>query len=235
MVSSQNNVGTLQENISSSVPLFLFLAGFYIVWSLRATILFFDDGIQSEVLRNIYSSAIKFILWVLPVFAYLKYVDGRNPFSYLKISTVPQQSEMIFSVIAIILYFAGLIIIAKIFNGKSLRSLFNSPLSEIAITFLLVFFSPIWEEIMYRGFILQKLKELIGFWKGNLLTSLLFVLVHWPYWIWTKGFHLDMLNVSARIFILSCFLGFLVKKSNSLWPSVSAHIINNFLAKYLGG
>jgi len=39
------------------------------------------------------------------------------------------------------------------------------------------------EEIPYRGFMLQKLAERLGFWRANLITSLLFLAIHLPGWI----------------------------------------------------
>ena len=96
-----------------------------------------------------------------------------------------------------------------------------------------VAFSPVSEEIFYRGFILSELGERMGFWSANLLTSVLFVSIHWPYWIWSVGFNPSMAMISVAIFTLSLFLGYLVKLTDSIWPAVAAHILNNFIASFL--
>lgn len=212
----------------------LFLALFFIVWALRATLFYFiDEGIQSPLLKSVYSNAIKFALWVIPAVAYVALVKRREPLRFLRISTRVEGKRLLYAAAAIALYFAGVIVFERFTSGKTLASLFNSSAAEWLAVLLGVAFSPVSEEILYRGFILRELGERMGFWSANLLTSVLFVLIHWPYWIWATGFKLSMAITSVTIFILSLFLGYLVKLTGSIWPSVAAHILNNFVASFL--
>jgi membrane protease YdiL (CAAX protease family) len=96
-----------------------------------------------------------------------------------------------------------------------------------------IFFSPISEEILFRGFVLNKLAERLKFWMANLLTAVLFTLIHWPFWIWRNGLNGWLIQTSAGIFLLAILLGYVVKLTNSLWPAVAVHIANNFLAHFL--
>ena len=96
-----------------------------------------------------------------------------------------------------------------------------------------IFFSPISEEILFRGFILNKLGETLRFWTANLLTAVLFTLIHWPFWLWRNGFQVGMLQTSAGIFLLAILLGYVVRLTNSLWPAVAVHVANNLLAHFL--
>jgi hypothetical protein len=103
------------------------------------------------------------------------------------------------------------------------RSLFHlRPLSEtLSLTSLLVIpLAPIAEEIFFRGFVLRKLGGLGSFWKANLATSFLFVLIHWPYWLYADGVRAGRVRDSAAIFLLGCFPGFLVRRTDSLWPAI---------------
>jgi len=89
------------------------------------------------------------------------------------------------------------------------------------------------EEILFRGFILTTLRERLRFVPANLITSLLFTMIHWPYHLWA-GMPLPRLAMlSVSLFIIGYLLGYLVKLTNSLWPSVGAHIANNFLVGFL--
>lgn len=210
------------------MPFLLFAGLFFVVWTFRATLLYsLDTSIQSEAPRNVYSNAVKFALWVLPVLIYLKKVDGKNPLSYLRITTPISKASLLFSFIAIILYFSVVILLGLFAQGKHVS--FNLD----GVVVLSTSISSLFEEVLFRGFILNKLREMASFRVANLLAALLFTLVHWPNWLWTKGFQTQMLVDSLSIFILACFLGYLVKRTNSLWPSVAAHIINNLVAGIL--
>jgi membrane protease YdiL (CAAX protease family) len=93
-----------------------------------------------------------------------------------------------------------------------------------------VFFSPVCEEILFRGFVLNRLNESLSFRKSNLIASFLFMLTHWPYWVSKFGFSGQVIRDSVNIFLLGCLFGWLMKKTNSLWPAIGAHIANNFLS-----
>ena len=73
----------------------------------------------------------------------------------------------------------------------------------------------------------------MGFLRADLLTSALFVLAHWPYWLWANGFSASMMVTSLSIFVLAVFLGHVLRWTNSLWPCVAVHVFNNFLNGFL--
>ena len=68
---------------------------------------------------------------------------------------------------------------------------------------------------------------------ANLLTSLLFVGVHLPYWLTHEGFTINVLTNSVGVFIFSLVAGWLYLRSASLWPPTLAHIANNFVSALL--
>ena len=218
----------------SASQILLYLLLFFLVWTLRASVFYFvDTDIESNTLRNIYSNAVKLIVWVLPVFFYLKYFSKENPLTKLKLTTSTTKRHFLYATLAIIVYFTGLLIFEFIVSGKTLWPLFDSTPAELIQAFALVSISPIFEEILFRGFILNECWEIMSFWKANLLTSILFVLAHYPNWLWVNGFQPWILFLSLSIFALSLFLGWLVKKTDSLYPSMIAHVINNFLVGFL--
>ena len=224
----------LAARSGSTRALVLSLILFFVVWSLRATVFYFiDEKIESELWRGIYSNSVKLALWVIPAVVYVAVVEGEDPFSFLKITTPIERKRLLYSAVAIALYFAGVIAFERFTSGKTLAALFDSGASEWMAVLFGVAFSPVSEEILYRGFILTEFWERMGFWKANLITSALFVSIHWPHWLWATGFKPWMAVTSVTMFILSMFLGYLVKLSGSIWPSVAAHILNNFIASFL--
>jgi membrane protease YdiL (CAAX protease family) len=62
------------------------------------------------------------------------------------------------------------------------------------------------------------------------VASLLFTAIHWPYWLYSQGWSVGLLVTSAQIFLLALLLGYLVKKTESLWPSILTHLLNNLLS-----
>jgi membrane protease YdiL (CAAX protease family) len=210
-------------------PFVIFLILFFIVWSLRATIFFsLDQRFESAFSKAVYSNTLKFILWTLPVFIYLKMFEGVRPFEYLKLTTRVNQRGLMYAVAASVIFFGGLVSLEHFASGKNLY-LSNVPGMAILSSSV----SSALEEIFFRGFVLNELWQKFGFRPANLIAAILFTLIHWPNWLWTSGFNLSMIATSLSILVLGVFLGYLMKWTNSLWPSIAAHIINNTLSVLL--
>src|SRR5436853_4727060 len=219
---------------SSFKHLLIFILLFFAVWTVRATVLFFiDERIHSEVLSSIYSNAVKFLIWVVPAGIYLRKLDRQPALGYLKLTTPINKKGLVYAIIISALYFAATIVFETRVGGKNLHALVAASPAEWLRALAFIFFSPISEEILFRGFVLDKLAERLKFWMANLLTAVLFTLIHWPFWIWRNGFHISTLQTSAGIVLLAILLGYVVKLANSLWPAVAVHIANNFLAHFL--
>ena len=80
--------------------------------------------------------------------------------------------------------------------------------------------APISEDILFRGYLFGKLRKYAPLWLSVLLTSLLFVLVHFQ------------LNVSIDVFALSIVLCLLRVYTKSLWASILLHALKNAIAYY---
>ena len=83
---------------------------------------------------------------------------------------------------------------------------------------------------MFRGFILNKLMDRTSFWKANLITSLLFVAIHIPFWLYARGLTGEVAFVLGGVMVVSLILGYFFKKFDSLIPPILAHVINNMIA-----
>ena len=85
--------------------LLLYVALFFAIWAIRATLLSpLIEGIQPAWWYRIVSDTIRLLIWVMPVFAYLKWHDKQNPLSYLKLNTPIDSSSVWPSLIVIGIY-----------------------------------------------------------------------------------------------------------------------------------
>lgn len=90
------------------------------------------------------------------------------------------------------------------------------------MAFLLIFVVPIVEEILFRGFLQTWLKQNFGRGRAIVIASSIFAFFHFSL---SQGLYNVELLLS--LFILSCFLGFLYERQQSLWASIGLHAIFN--------
>lgn len=95
---------------------------------------------------------------------------------------------------------------------------FQLPLDRYIDVFLVV---GITEEMVFRGIILKEFIKRISFRKANVITALLFLLIHYPIWIHNgKFFHFGS---HIYIFLLGVVFGYIYRKTGSLWSVVILH------------
>ncbi|MBI4234728.1 CPBP family intramembrane metalloprotease [Candidatus Peregrinibacteria bacterium] len=85
----------------------------------------------------------------------------------------------------------------------------------LIIGFVTIIIGPIIEEIFFRGFILRSLGDKIGLFFASIISALLFALLHFQF------------EVFFPILILGLLINQLVIKTNSLYPAIAFHILNN--------
>jgi uncharacterized protein len=89
------------------------------------------------------------------------------------------------------------------------------------------------EEVLFRGFFLQKLAERMTFDRANLLQTGLFVLIHVPGWILLGQFHFPRaLGLIGSVAVIALLLGWLLRRTRSLWACMVCHSLNN-LASFI--
>jgi membrane protease YdiL (CAAX protease family) len=223
--------------MKTTPQLFLvFFITFYMVWAVRATVFYstVDLAIPGETGRLIFSNIVKFVLWVVPAAVYVARLERDDPLVQMKITTPVDRRGLLTGLLVSLLYFIAVFSFEKFQSGRTLAALLRAPAGAWLAAFAISFLSPISEEIMFRGFVLPHLSSRMGFWKANLLQAVLFTAMHWPSWLWTAGFQAGILTTSLGIFLLAVLLGWLLRRTNSVWPPVAVHILNNFLAGFLG-
>ena len=91
------------------------------------------------------------------------------------------------------------------------------------------------EEVFFRGFLLNKLWQSMGFWRANMASSSLFALVHFPGW-----FALDralplVATDTLGLLVLGMVFSWAMKKTGSLWTAYILHALNNLLVVVILG
>lgn len=208
----------------------IYIAAFFVIWALRATVLIrIDESIASDVGKNLYSNALKLAIWVLPVFITLALVR-IEPLAYLKLTTQVNKRGLVVSSLVVFIWLSLVVIGESFLQGKSIGGLLSAKAPLWLGILMGVSLSPIWEEILFRGFFLNRLNESLSFWKSNLISAFLFALAHAPYWVSKNGFSGPVIKDLLNVFLLGCLFGWVMKKTNSLWPAIGAHIANNFIS-----
>ncbi len=201
-------------------------------------------GINREKLSTMLSTnifiqflSISFIEYFIIVLLFLWYLYHKKPFlKSVKIDKKPKLMDVLIAVITYGLYFITFVAVVFVisqftrgFNTNQTQQLgFTSPSNTgyILVFVSLVILPAITEEILFRGFLFQRLSKIINTKVAAIITSLLF-----------GAAHLELLSggpinyvAATDTFILSLFLIYLLYKSNSLWPSIFLHAIKNTIA-----
>ena len=205
----------------------LFLVGFYAVWALRVVILSpLLAQIQSPWVGQIASDGVRVLVWMLPVFLYVRFVERVPALTYLRMDSFGQRWGIWLG--------AGVVFVLAVFGGQALLTGSASlQRPENGAAWALMLFklpaAPLVEEIFFRGFVQRTLTVRFPFWAGNLLTALLFTAAHWVGWGYFFGWQ-TILALSPGVFAIGWVLGFITHKTGSTWPGVIVHIFNNFVS-----
>ncbi len=207
----------LKSKLTAILPLVIFLIIFYVSDTLR---LYFEHITNFHVDR--------LFTWVIPIFLFVIFILKKNPFDYLKLRPGIRRG-----------IFWGIIIsVVHIFLYCSLRYWWNH---ELTIHFNLNL-QRYWDEIltvgsveetMFRGLVLQNLHQVFSFKIATILSAVLFLLAHLPYWYFGNQFTLPLASIIYDFFFICAFgllQGFFLKKTNSLWTCIIHHSVNNALA-----
>ena len=84
-------------------------------------------------------------------------------------------------------------------------------------------------EEIFRGFLLNKFWQTMGFWRANLASSSLFALVRFPGWF-ALGKAMPLVVTDALgLFVFGIVFGWAMKKTSSLWTAYTLYALNNLL------
>ncbi len=151
-----------------------------------------------------------------PVILYLKYKDKVNPFEFLKLNKNIKKG-LTTGLLISFLFVAALVIKNFILGFESVN--FN-----IGLLWIVGLLVGLFEEIPFRGFIFQKLSKRMSFMIANIITTILFVSIHLPVWIYTNA---NLASSIPSVFVVSLILGYLFEEYDSLWVPILCHAVFN--------
>jgi uncharacterized protein len=207
-------------------PFVAYVLVFFIVWSTL-----WVRGVYPWAVRRLgdttlaYASvnlAFRYAIWVLPVFLYLRRVDHVDPVEYLRLRLHWKRGLAV----GIVLAGVNFMLAVWRFGLPNLRAAYITWNSVLSTSILIGFF----EEIPFRGFMLQKLEERFAFWIAATISSVLFVGIHVPGWVLLRT--LSAPDV-AFIFVFGMIMAIVFRFSKSLWAPIIAHSLNDFIAGVL--
>ena len=166
--------------------------------------------------------AVRALIWVLPVFLYLYYVDRIDPLDYLKLKQQWLRGILFGAGFAVVILLLSLAQHGWPHPRPGVLT-WNSVLS----TSLLIGFV---EEIPYRGFVFQKLCEWMSRKSAVAISSLLFVAIHLPGWI---SLHLLTVPILIFVFVFGVLMALLFLYARSLWAPIISHSLNDFFSAVL--
>lgn len=203
-------------------PFLAYVAAFHLAWVAwpyvvypRLTAAFGERTLTYALLQL----SIRILVWVVPVWLYLRCLDRVDPLGYLKLRHHIRRGLVVGLVLTAV-NLAGTIARFGLPELTAERVTWNSILGT---SFLIGFI----EEIPYRGFMLQKFAERVGFWLATLITSLLFLAIHLPGWMALQTLRFD---AAVTIFIFGVVMALVFRWSGSLWAPILGHSANDFLS-----
>lgn len=209
-----------------ATPFVIYLVAFFVVWSTvwvagvyPWAVRRLGDATLAYALVNL---AFRFAIWVLPVFWYLRVVDRVDPFEYLRLRLRWRRGVAVGVAVSCINF-----ALAAWRYGWPHWHHANITWNSILSTSILIGF---FEEIPFRGFMLQKLEEGFGFWIAATISSVLFVGIHVPGWVLYGK--LNASNV-AFVMVFGMIMALLFRYTRSLWAPVVAHSLNDFISAVL--
>lgn len=195
------------------------------------------DLITNNVFAQLFLTFIIAIVTSGAVLIVAKKVFGDKEFKtkllLMKKPTVRQFGEV---AVVYTIYYLSLVVVATIVsiftsvNVDQAQELGisdpQSILSKIAVFGMLVILPPLYEELLFRGFVFQLLKKHSGVIVSFVSTSILFGIAHLEY---------DNLNWIAAIdtLIFSGFLIYISQKHKSIYSAMLLHAIKNGIAFYI--
>lgn len=212
----QKKAGVSRQDIGRVVIFFLLLFGFN---TFRVVVLLPWEGHLNDVVATVMELVTKGMIWIGLPFLFLTYGE-KQPF-WTTITLSGNVSR------GIVVGLLGSLVLACNLVFQLMHV--HHPLHVVAPTLFQsvpVACDGILEEIAFRGYLLQKFQRWMPFFVANLLTAVLFVIMHIPMWMSTGT---NIAAVVVPLLTIALALGFMVELSCSLWSGIIFHTANNVI------
>jgi membrane protease YdiL (CAAX protease family)/uncharacterized RDD family membrane protein YckC len=211
-----------------SQTFWLMLAGFAIALISPALVLPFDPDLSSDgallAAQGLFELSLLFV--AIGVASEWRFQPVRQALERLGLRrTVPKDFGL--ALLTLLVYYIGAAIFASLVLRPEQEDIggqlgVGDPNILIAISAVLVIavVAPVTEELFFRGFVFAGLRSRWPLWPSAVVVGLIFGLVHAP----------TGLTAVVPLAGLGVALCWLYNRTGSLWPCVTAHVVNNGLA-----
>ncbi len=166
---------------------------------------------------------VRLIIWTLPV---ILLTLKQNPLKYLKLYNNVFRGLTIGIITGLIIITLRCLIIYLIKGFITFN--FNIPVGFWLNGIIFVGLS---EEVVFRGYLLQKIESISSFWIANIISAVLFAIMHFPIWIMVKNLGaLEIIGEIRSMIFMGLIFGYVFKKAQSLWSPIIVHSVNNFMS-----
>ena len=215
--------------VSLRVLLFLLL-GFYLAWSIRVVLLMpVEAGIESFWVKQLIGQTARIALWGLPVFAMLASVHRVSVVRALKLDAVPHGRALRNTIALCVAWLVITMLFGTLVEKRTLTFAVDHTAAEWATIAVTMIWAPIFEEILFRGYVFQALRGHMAWLGAAVISGALFAAGHWPGWIYLQGLHSGLVMQTVSITILGIVLAAVFEHGQSLWPCIILHTLNNLL------
>jgi membrane protease YdiL (CAAX protease family) len=177
-------------------------------------------------LRLAWWTCAKLIAWFLPTFIVVCRAKGRSAGRWLGFTSDRAG-------LGVGLFWCAAWLAFELTGAALHLPLFQAPPSRVRVEDLpgALLLAPLFEELMFRGFMLRALRERgIGRDRAVLASALAFAALHLPGWLVHRGLDLGIVGACAGIAFFGAVLGYLAWRTASLWPAILLHVTNNALS-----
>jgi len=219
MNKNRNNIWSLYFTLVISFIIF-------VVFGLIQTIISLQIGIDNAVAYlGVISACASLVGCGMIIFSVL--ISNNNIQEYLNFH-IPQLKFIIkYSAFFLLILFSIDFLsnrFSELFDDSFAITVYESADSLFMLFLGFVLLGPLFEELLFRGFLFKGLENSIGGFSAIILSSILFSIPHLQY---------SIVVVLCIVFPMALFLGYVRLKTQSLFLPIIFHWINNFMTLIL--
>ena len=186
---------------------------FFAGWTLRVVCV--DLSGMNEFLAWVTGFLIHVVWWPLFAFFLIKRYSNDLNISLKEMITTKPKLKILLPLLAFALVYN---IVGFFINSSGYGT--KMKLYDLIVTAATV---GIFEESVFRGWLLNAVSTFVSERKANLISSALFVLIHYPGWIFA-GYELTTIAItSLSVYALGLIFGWVFRKNRSIWTGAILH------------
>ncbi len=200
---------------------------------------------QTTGLEALLGALARCVFWLLPCGIYLWRYWGPRWYEPIGFGFPLGRSQLIRTLVVTLVVALLLIVGTSIQKGMSVAELVAQLLAKAGPSWQ----APLFEEVVFRGVVLSELLNWLHdtlererhagppnlawmrtrFWLVQLYAALVFMLIHWPWWLSHHG-PSATLALSGPVFFTGFILGVVFANTRSIWGCIFLHWLNNELS-----